>query len=242
MVNLIAGYANLAGALLVLAVAMKSVALHRQRVREHQDGHPMEHDHRNGECIEETLEYTKYADGRWQRGHNHCNKDVTLDVSCRRQKVNGKKQIVYDFEPPTRYTYIRPKNRRQPPCWEWVCNGHTHGEYDWEERIFCRDKIFTYCQGHAVRVRQPENECVCDDYPPRPTCTLSYSSIRSGRKWRYTAGGVPSAFVTAYYHKPERGRERKLKDMAREYNMNGDIEDYDFENRQARSSVRWIYW
>ena len=36
--------------------------------------------------------------------------------------------------------------------------------------------------------------------------------------------------------------ERKLRDYAREYNTYGELEDGDFENLQARSSARWLYW
>jgi hypothetical protein len=53
---------------------------------------------------------------------------------------------------------------------------------------------------------------------------------------------VPSEFVRTYYHKPERARERKLRDYAREYNTYGELEDGDFENRQSRGSARWLYW
>lgn len=97
----------------------------------------------------------------------------------------------------------------------WVkCTG-PHKKWEWDDSI----------------------PCSCDDRPPSPTC---FPSWKVGR--HYYHGGVPTWFVREVYHRPERARVRQLRQMAREYNYYGDLEDGDFVNRQGRNSARWEWW
>jgi hypothetical protein len=205
-------------------------------VIEIQENARIRHDHSRGECIEETPEYR----GRSYRRHKYCTKNYDLEISCHPEKVNGKRELVYD--PPADYSgrWMRPKTRGQSPCWTWVCNGHTHDSYS-PDLWYCKDKVFTHCLGHTVRMHDASRPCVCDDWLPVPTCTyeLSYGM----KYYRYSWGGVPSWFVRQTHHKPERCKERKLRDYVREYNAYGELEnDGDFDNRQARGSARWDWW
>lgn len=213
-------------------------------VRSYQDGGQIEHDHRSGVCIEEDLEYAQWSNGNW-RGYNHkyakCNKHFKVETLCHPQIVNGKRVIKYDDDRfnDGRRLYVRNNSKRG--CWHWICDNHTHDERDYMERLYCTDKVYVKCDGHWAWFYDKTHPCVCDTWPERPTCTIEWVDNTGGRRW-YFYGGIPSAFVSTYYHRPERARERKLDDMRREYNGYGDIEDDDFENRQARSSAQWMYW
>lgn len=210
-------------------------------VKSLQDGKIIDHDHRKGVCIPETLELNKfYSGGTGYRRHPHCKKSFWVDVTCSRQMINGRKEIVYSRELSSKWGSFRPKTRGQDPCWSRVCDGHTHGEYDYLGRIYCDEKINTQCLGHTTHVFDRSIPCDCDTWPTPSTCDIREPD-RSNRR-RYTYGGVPTWFVREVYHGPERRRERELRDMAREYNAYGDIEDDDFFNRQGRNSARWDWW
>lgn len=200
-----------------------------------QDGPELyDHDHRNGECIEETLEYRKWAN---HRGHRHsCNKYLTWTEYCTKAEAYAAHK--------KGYTYSR-NARDHRECWITACD---HSSYNWKTRQHhfrgsCPDAYRRQCVGHRAYRWDYSIPCTCDDFPLRPTCDRTSVDDKNGtRRWRYTWGGVPSEFVRTYYHKPERARERKLNDYAREYNTYGELEDGDFENRQSRSSARWLYW
>lgn len=52
----------------------------------------------------------------------------------------------------------------------------------------------------------------------------------------------PADYTHVVWHGPERAREqRDLRRLAQEYNANGDLEDGDFANYQARRSAHYLY-
>lgn len=187
----------------------------------------IDHDHRHGECIEDSLEYEKWANGSQYRfgRHHHCKKNVWVTEYCTKD------------EPNTKFVWDSLGSRRVQTCWTWVCTCpdgmHTIISH-------CRKRV--QCDGHSKRIRDNDIPCSCDDYLPAPTCAFHGPDDTRGGWRRYTWGGVPTWYCREVYHRPERARERGLRDMAREYNTYGDIEDDDFENRQARNSARWLWW
>lgn len=104
-----------------------------------------------------------------------------------------------------------------------------------------RRERWTYHRHHnrvcAKLVYEPGIPCVCDDFE-RPTCFPAESPAE-----RYSAfggGGVPRWFVSYVWHAPERVRARnELRGAAKAFNAGESLEDFDFENRQGRSSARW---
>ena len=198
-----------------------------------QDGPELyDHDHRNGVCIEETLEYAKWAQHRSWR--HTCKKRTTWLEYCTKAEAHAK-----------RSPYRVYGERNYDKCWTTTCD---HPRYMYRTRTYhdtwgCPDATRRQCAGHREYGWDASIACSCDDFPPRPTCDRTAVDDRNGtRRWRYTWGGVPSEFVRTYYHKPERARERSLNDYAREYNTYGELEDGDFDTRQARNSARWLYW
>lgn len=206
-----------------------------------QDGPELyDHDHRYGKCIEESLELVKFHNGYWRHARHHdCNKSYVAYVSCNRQMVNGRKENVYELGYESAGYWLRDIEPKKT-CWHFTCDCE-HEPYE-PYVYFCKQRYFVACTGHYVWVSDRNAECVCDDWPERPTCDRVGVPEGRGGYRRYTWGGVPSEFVRTYYHKPERARERKLNDYAREYNTYGELEDGDFDNRQARNSARWLYW
>lgn len=102
----------------------------------------------------------------------------------------------------------------------------------------CREETFEDAQAWATR--RPRYNWRTDDYP---TCTRYW-----GGRYTFIASlqygeSVPGWFVKHVWREPERRRERDdLRDLAREYNTYGDLEDDDFPNYQARNSAKWYYW
>ena len=94
------------------------------------------------------------------------------------------------------------------------------------------------CDGHTEVTTDTSIPCTCDNYPEAPTCTPEYPY-----DYGYLRGGAPSWYNNQNWTRPERRRERdSLRDLAREYNANGDLEDDDFENRQHRHEGIWNWW
>lgn len=217
-------------------------------VKTWQDGHYIDHDHRFGECVEETFEYDRAVSGRGWVSHKHhwrgCKKRVERVFYCTKR------------EP---YTYVnsswgygeltgRTRYRADQECWIERCRcdvprGRRHSSRwvasSWD-RIACPTWGRVQCEGHTEVKRDASIPCTCDDWPERPTCDAYPAGDQD--YFRYFSGGVPSWYVTQYYHRPERARERRLRDLAREYNAYGNLADDDFVNRQARSSARWTWW
>lgn len=180
----------------------------------------IDHDHRRGECIVSEDQRDRWP--AWRNHHRRCNKRVEVTTYCTK------------YDPNTYYSW--PARRRVQTCWKWEykCNPDPD-EFHWH--IYCERDYYAKCIGHRKIEYRNEIPCTCDERPEVATC---FPSWKAGQF--YIWGGVPSAFVRTYYHKPERARERKLRDLAREYNAYGDIEDGDFVNHQARNSARWDYW
>lgn len=148
--------------------------------------------------------------------------------SWRHHWAHCKKRVVVEYfctkEEPN-------KNWRTQTCWTY--------QYENPEAPFgYRNLRWVGCAGHTRTETDWSIRCVCDDRPPAPTC---FPSWKAGKY--YTHGGVPTWFVREVYHRPQRAKTKsKLNKMAREYNENYDIEDYDIENRQGRNSARWLWW
>lgn len=187
-----------------------------------QDKNYIDHDHRRGVCIEETPEYVRAYNGgsfhRWT--HRECDKVVSVVEYCTKR------------EPHTDWY-------GKPTCWTWRCTCDLPRGKRHVHSLFCENWVRVQCDGHTHRVRDESVACSCDDWPDVPTCSIEPADEN---RHRWFSGGVPSAFVRTVYHGPERTRERKLRDLAREYNAYGDLEDGDFFNRQGRNSARWDWW
>lgn len=185
---------------------------------QNQESGIIDHDHRHGVCIvgiDKSIQWSSF-----RNHYRHCAKRVEVVTRCWKDEPNK----FYDWRN-KRYVYT---------CWKWEykCDP-APVEFHWH--IYCEKDYYVECIGHKRIEHHDEIPCSCDNRPVPPTCFPRW-------QFGYTYGGVPSAFVRTYYHKPERARERKLRDLAREYNAYGDIEDADFFNRQGRSSARWDYW
>lgn len=213
-------------------------------VRSFQDDHYIDHDHRKGACIEETLDTAKFYNGHhyWRKHHRRsgCTKYVTRTWHCTKRDPYTYGHYAWYWNTDKRY-------RISQQCWTFRCRcsdipGRRHSSYfirtTSDGPQYCPTWGRVQCDGHSETRYDDSIPCICDDWPAQPTCFLK----EPGNIGRYTHGGVPSWFVREHYHRPERNRERKLDDMRREYNASGDIEDYDFENRQGRNSCRWIWW
>lgn len=208
-------------------------------VKTWQDDRYIEHDHRFGECIEETLDYVKWnGGGRWSHARGHyrkCNKRVERHFYCT-------KKDPYTYSSYWYFTFAGTRYRIAQECWTERCRcdvprGRRHSK--WVDNRDCPTWGRVQCEGHTEVYRDDSIPCICDDWPERPTCNV-WTRDRSQRRYMY--GGVPTWFVRVVYHRPERARERRLNDMAREYNTYGDIEDDDFINRQGRNQARWEWW
>lgn len=174
----------------------------------------IDHDHRDGKCI-----ISDDRRERWSMHRHHyrtCKKRVEVVEYC------TKKDPHRDWNGQT--------------CWKYVCDEDIPDAWK-REHHGCQKMRRVGCIGHKKIERDNSIPCICDDFV-RPTCFRSMPYPEG----RYTYGGVPSWFVREVYHRPERARERKLRDVMREFNAGEDIEDYDFENRQARNEARWIWW
>lgn len=72
----------------------------------------------------------------------------------------------------------------------------------------------------------------------RPALPDSWREYR----WLHLGKAVPKWYVDHVWHNAERVRERdELRNLAREYNAYGQVEDGDFGNWQARHCATW-YW
>lgn len=186
-----------------------------------QDDNYISHDHRFGKCIEETPEYAVAVNGRhWYAPHHwrRCKKRIEVTEYCTKKE-------------PHRDWYGRPT------CWTHRCACGARPAHNLG--FFCDVWVRVQCNGHTIRTTDDSIPCVCDEWPDPPTCDIE---LADPTRHRYCAGGVPTAFVRSVYHRPERARERRLRDLAREYNAYGELEDGDFFNRQARNSARWDWW
>lgn len=198
------------------------------------------HDHRSGKCI-----ISDDQRDRWPKWNHHfstkCKKRVRVEFGCRPMKVDGRRKVVFELD-----NIKWRRDNAKKSCWAWTCDCpytqvstyvRVYEDSSWGHPTLCEHRYFNKCLGHWGYVYDDSIPCSCDDRPEPATCTPAWEIGRY-----YTYGGVPSWFVRQIYHGPERARERKLNDARRMYNAGEDIEDFDFENRQAHNSARWDWW
>jgi hypothetical protein len=201
-----------------------------------QDGYTIDHDHRYGECIEETPDDRRAMNGRWTystQHYRHCKKRVEVTFFCTKRDPYV-----------SRYSYRWGRmGRTAQECWTHRCRcalPRWKRHVVWFGDNACPTWGRVQCEGHTETHRDDSIPCVCDNFPERPTCELE--PVDPTRQ-RWYSGGIPSEYVRAVYHRPERRRVRdEVRRLAREYNAYGDLDDGDVFNRQARSSARWLYW
>jgi hypothetical protein len=196
-------------------------------VQNAEHGH-IDHDHADGVCVVSHDQRDRWPHNR-RNHYRRCAKRVEVEYYCTKDEpYRG------------RGGHYWRRGWDLQTCWTLVRNCECPIPEDWKrEDHGCTSRwIRVKCTGPHTRIETDNSiPCVCDDWDEIPTC---FPSWEIGR--HYTWGGVPSEFVRRYYHKPERARERELRDLAREYNAYGDLEDGDFVNRQGRNSCRWLYW
>jgi hypothetical protein len=175
-------------------------------------GSRIRHDHRTGECI--------IGDGPWwivNRKHRHnCNKRVTGTWFCTKKN-------------PDPYRDYKP---------HWL----VHGCWEAWRDVNTGELVRTQCKGHRVYSYEPENHCVCDEWPPVPTCDYELADWAEPH-W-YSRPG-PKWYRDHIWQNPERVRERdELRKAAAIYN-GGDWDDedfdFDFPNHNHRHQSKW-YW
>lgn len=96
---------------------------------------------------------------------------------------------------------------------------------------------------HTVKTgfkRAYPRECVIDQNKSWHDADCGYSLPFHEARWHESP---PREFIHHVWTGRERVRERDgLNNLRREYNAHGELEDGDFENRQARHSAHWLYW
>ena len=190
----------------------------------------IQHDHTRGVCIVDDDRRNRWA--AWRHHWRNCAKRVRVEWECTKADPYRPRRWHYSWM----YGGIYRDNDL---CWDWACGCAIPDSWKREPHA-CTARVRTQCLGHVSIETHAEIPCVCDDKPEPATCFPEEPS-----SWRYSCfggGGVPHDYVRARWHGPERRREREdLRDAARLYNAGEDLEDFDFVNRQARSSARWLY-
>lgn len=203
----------------------------------HVEGFPIDHDHRNGRCVEETIEYARAVNsGSYKRNWKHnCLKRVKTEYYCT-------KDAPYK---PYRTWRKGSNTTEETVCWnEWeIPTAWVGARYPGNRNGFLHRTKHTECVGpHTRYVFYDEIPCACNGWPPVPTCDPSWHGV--GMDLRYfhmpMRGKSTSAYCRSYYHKPERRRERDAaQNWVKEFNAGAEFEDWDFDNRQGRHSVLW---
>lgn len=189
----------------------------------------IKHDHRHGECVIESRDSRGTSWREFNGSHRrHCAKRSVVIEHCTKAEPFVSHRYAW------RYGY----DWNVQTCWTWVCTCPIPETWRTEPHG-CTSRERVGCVGHRRTLWDNSTPCVCDDVV-RETCTFTEPD-----SWRYSCfggGGVPSEYVAAVYHRPERQRERRvLRDALRSFNAGEDLEDFDFVNRQGRSSARWLY-
>lgn len=109
------------------------------------------------------------------------------------------------------------------------------------------DTTYTRKINHYHNVWRHKGECTFSNEP--------YKSAEDDRdrycgwdltgkdKWHWYDGGVPKWFIDDRYYNPERVRTRDtLREAVKEYNANGELDDFDYWNRQHRHNASYYYW
>lgn len=180
-------------------------------VRNHTHGRIVHH-HEGGECVIETLELTRQLRTQPSRWAHAS--------TCAK----------YEWD-----VWFCDKQTREPGCWRadrdpvWIDGIRV--EIRWRA---------TQCTGHRLRTHHPDRPCSCDATPAAPTCTPERVY---GSRWAYWSNDTPPReFRRDTWFGPERARERdQLRGAAREYNAHGEVDDFDFDNPQARHRASW-WW
>lgn len=191
----------------------------------------IDHDHRNGECIEETAEYIRLSqDSSAEKPWNH---------RPRCKKYREEEYFCTPENPATTFTKWGTRSRAES-CWQDVWVG-----YDPDSTRYV-GFVSTKCKGHTRKVYDESLPCVCDTYMnlPAPTCWVEFpDGVRKTNLWSRSA--PPSDTVREWYHAPERRRARDtLRGITKEYNTFGDLDDItdDYFSRPARNSVKWDWY
>lgn len=208
----------------------------------HVENFAINHDHRSGKCIEETLEYARnYNSGMYRSGYRHnCLKRLEHEYYCT------------EDSPFRTYTYRWSKGRFWKPsgensCWgEWeVATQYVGPRYPGvHHNGFLYRTKKNGCLGPHKRWETVETiPCVCNGWPVTPTCEPSwYGEDLGHRYWSaYGARGISmSERCRVGWHGPERRREREAANgWIKEARAGGDLDDWDYDNRQAGNSVLW---
>lgn len=131
------------------------------------------------------------------------------------------------------------------PYWTWA------KWYEPDHSIYCRHRLNRRWQWMSPELRTectlPAEPFVHDDqfiYRRRSdecNWTPVWPTYRECR-WLMFGKAAPGWYIDHYWNNPERVRTRdQLRNLAREYNTYGDLEDGDFPNWQARSCAKWSW-
>ena len=166
----------------------------------------IDHNHRTGECIEETFDDMRRVAGgqNWNMSSKHnrvCNKIIRTTWFCTRKDP-----------------YISPYGYRR--CWVtfYTASGHI---------------AYRGCGGHIKETPAPDEPCSCDRHPDPIRTTCDITLPRSvGRGEIHNNYRSRSKENNSYFTRPTRARVRDdLRGMVVDYNSNGDLsdvnEDYD---------------
>jgi hypothetical protein len=191
-------------------------------------GSLIEHDHRRGECV------VSYDSTWWSvyRSRKHkCNKVLRGVMYCSKDRPLYPGDRLGDRPS---YSYHRLFD---PKCW------HSFLAWTGEPIASERRWVSTQCEGHIVHGTDDRIACICDDFPPLPTC---FPALPEEHRRNLYRRGVPKPYIDADWNNPERVRERdELKKAAALYNGGGwdeDEFDFDFPNEQHRRRAAWHYY
>lgn len=199
----------------------------------HTENYPIEHDHKGGACVEETLKYARdYNAGAYRSGYRHsCLKRLEYEYYCT------------EAEPFRVSRYSWSKGRSWRPSGETVCWGEyqVFAGYGSSYPLAMRTKK-NGCLGPHKRWEHVDTiPCVCNGWPVAPTCNPAWYGDESG--WTYSSSYRPPSMserTHTEWHGPERRREREAgRDWVKAWNSGDDLDDWDFENRQARGEALW---
>jgi hypothetical protein len=133
----------------------------------------------------------------------------------------------------------------------------TYKDRPWELQAYYLRHTYRAYAMHCSKCRRNENYACDLDFGRDPSYTRVYKT--TNRWWdhhcyytlSFLTGGVPTWFVRARYHAPERARIRNAtRDAVKFYNATEsywshdwwDEDDYDIPCHQARNSARWEWW
>lgn len=171
----------------------------------------IEHDHRSGECIEETFESLKRSatssDRMWRYRHpKRCPRCELVTTFCTPPN---------DVRPYCSAGRVYSWMRSQIPL---TCLGHQK----WE-------------------ITKPDEPCISCDAPrePDPTCWFSYSPVSYHRYYSSSVPGWYRHHI--WFDPERGRERLELDSIRKAYNAGEDIDDFDFPNYQHRSCGQWYW-